>query len=861
VLLVPLVTLVVMWVLATWVTVPPGLVLLDAQTSVEAVGRPVQAVITQLQAERKLAVAYLAGADESAWRDQAQVTDAAVADLRARADSGDTRAALTGTGSTRLSELLLHLDGLRALRSEVGGGDVDRATALRRYTQPIDAGLSLSRALIRTAGDDLLREAQALMALAEARELLAREDAVVTGALAAGTLTQTDLSQAVTYIGAQRHQFGLAQVDLHVTDRLAYEEIATSEAAGTLAALEERLITEGRVGEAPPVDERTWRGAHDTLTDDLRALELAAADRLIERSRPQAAFIFTRIAVTGLVGLIALVVTALGSVRVARSLLNRLAGLRQAARELAVDRLPRVVERLRTGERVDVGTEAPPMPYGSDEIGQVGHAFNALQRTAVEAAVAEAELRRGVNEVFLNIARRSQTLLHRQLSILDGMERQAEDPAQLEELFRLDHLATRMRRNAEYLVILAGAAPGRGWRQPVPLVDVLRGGVSEIEDYARVTVRPVPDVAVIGRAVGDIIHLLAELIENATAFSPPNAKVVVGAEPVTNGLAIEIEDRGIGILPPILAELNARLTDPPDFAKLAERSGRSGEPGAGAQLGLFVVARLADRHGIQVQLRRSAYGGTTAVVLLPEDLLTVVTDPAALPAGSTGDLVPLTSASPTAPRSTLDYTPVAGQGDPLPSRRGAAAAATPPADVAPAGFAPPAGEPGDAETAVIVATAGRPLDEPASRGPGRHARREVIEPDDDPDGLPRRVRQRRARRAEPAPDEAADASSGPGDETDSATPAGGARSPEQVRAMMSSFQAGTDRGRREAGADHADPGQAGDPEAGGVAGLAAGEQSGTGTTSAVDGQTGRQGGRTRRRGAGDGLDDLTVEAT
>ncbi len=818
VLLVPVVTLVAMWVLATWVTVPPGLVLLDAQTSVDAVGKPLEAVVTQLQAERKLAVTSLAvGGDANqggAFHDQGTVTDAAVADLRASTGTDEARAALTETGATRLSDLMLHLDSLTTLRVQVEGDDIDRTEALRRYTQVVEAALSVSRALIRNTGDDLLREAQSLMALSEAREVLSREDAVVSAALAAGRLTQDDLSQAVTLIGAQRHQFELAQPDLYVTDRLDYERIATSEPAGTLAALEERLIAEGRAGSPPPVDAQTWHTAYEALTADLRTLELDAADRLIDRSQPQATFIFARIAATGLLGLIAVIVTALGSVRVARSLLRRLAGLRQAALELSIDRLPRVVERLRAGERVDVASEAPPLPYGDDEIGQVGHAFNALHRTAVGAAVAEAELRRGVNEVFLNIARRSQTLLHRQLAILDGMERQAEDPTQLEELFRLDHLATRMRRNAEYLVILAGAAPGRGWRQPVPLVDVLRGGVSEVEDYARVTVRPVPEVAVTGPAVGDLIHLLAELIENATAFSPPTSRVEIGAEPVTNGLAIEIEDRGIGILPPILAELNARLTDPPDFATLAERSGRLGDPGAGAQLGLFVVARLAARHGVTVQLRRSAYGGTTAVALLPDDLLTMVSDPAALPAGGTGDLFPLSSASPTAPRSTLDYTPMAGQGDPLPSRRA------------------PRME--DAETAVIVATAGPALDPPAtrSRTPGRHTRSEVIDAVDDPDDLPKRVRQRDGGRRAAGTDR-----------TETSTQGDGARSPEQVRAMMSSFQAGTDRGRREAGAVWA----VHDSDTRPAAGLAAGGQSGTG--------------RARGRGAGDGGDDETVEAT
>jgi hypothetical protein len=479
-----------------------------------------------------------------------------------------------------------------------------------------------------------------------------------------------------------------------------------------------------------------------------------------------------------------------------------------------------------------VAAEAPPLPYGGDEIGQVGHAFNALQRTTVIAAVAEADLRRGVNEVFLNIARRSQTLLHRQLSILDTMERRADDPVELADLFRIDHLATRMRRHAEDLVILAGAAPGRGWRLPVPLVDVLRGGVSEVEDYARVIVRPVPDIAVTGRAVGDIIHLLAELIENATAFSPPSTKVTVGAEPVTHGLAVEIDDRGIGISADVLQELNERLATPPDFTQLAEHGGGAGEAGGGAQLGLFVVARLAARHGVQVALQHSAYGGTTAVVLVPDTLLAPSSEQLALPAGPSapGELVPLSSGSPHAPRSeaqprsgegrasrsdaddgtpanatTIGFTPVPGHGDPLPSRR------------------PGTGSQED-DPSVIVATTG---------ARGRHSRQEVIEATDD-DGLPRRVRQHTPA---PLPSGTAGATDGTSEGSavgsEVATQGDEARSPEQIQAMMSSFQAGLIRGRRAADEDDVtDPTESGQTSTSGESaaeGVAREGQPGTGT--------------------------------
>ena len=313
---------------------------------------------------------------------------------------------------------------------------------------------------------------------------------------------------------------------------------------------------------------------------------------------------------------------------------GRLVLLRAAALELAGERLPSVVRRLQRGENVDVAAEVPPLEYGTDELGQLGRAFTEVQRTAVQSAVDEANVRKGLNEVFLNIARRSQTLLHRQLALLDRMERRQTDPQELEDLYNADPLATRRRRHAVDLVILAGAAPGRGWRNPVP-VDVIRGAISEVEDYKRIDVSNVETSSVIGRAVGDVIHLLAELLENAASFSPPHTRVHVAGQVVPNGYAVEIEDRGLGMSAEALDDANRRLLEPPDF-----------DPGDSARLGLFVVAQLAGRHGIRVQLRPSPYGGVTAVALIPGELITAGQTPAALTAGPSA---PSETSTPPAP--------------------------------------------------------------------------------------------------------------------------------------------------------------------------------------------------------------------
>ena len=303
------------------------------------------------------------------------------------------------------------------------------------------------------------------------------------------------------------------------------------------------------------------------------------------------------------------------TILVGRGIIRRLGGLERTALQLAEVQLPDVVARLRRGENVDVNAEAPPLRVGGDEIGRVGQAFDLVRQTAVRAAVEEARLRQGLNDVFRSLARRSQSLLHRQLTLLDQMERRASDPEALDDLFRLDHLTTRMRRHAEGLVILAGAPPGRGWSSPVRMVDVMRGAIAEVEDYARVSVATRSQAALSGSAVADVIHLLAELIENATTLSPPYTSVRVSGDTVANGFAIEVEDRGLGMSPPRLAELNDRLANPPEF-----------NPSDSEQLGLFVVSQLAKRHGIRVTLKASPYGGTAAIVLIPRHL--VVTEEA-----------------------------------------------------------------------------------------------------------------------------------------------------------------------------------------------------------------------------------------
>jgi signal transduction histidine kinase len=309
---------------------------------------------------------------------------------------------------------------------------------------------------------------------------------------------------------------------------------------------------------------------------------------------------------------LAAVVAFLVALVMANRFIARMHRLRRDTLELADERLPEVMRRVATGETVDTAAQGSGLDFGTDELGQVAAAFNRAHVAAMSAAVAEAQTKAGISTVFLDIAHRSQVVVHRQLALLDRAERDESNADQLDLLFQLDHLATRARRNAENLIILGGEQPGRRWRKPVPLFELVRGAIAESLDYTRIVAKKMPDVRVSGHAVADVIHLLAELMDNATAFSPPETQVAVSGVVVGRGVAVEILDQGLGMSETDVAERNAMLADPPAFS-VGTLAGTS-------RLGLFVVATLAGRHGISVRLSESVYGGVRVVVLIPSAL-------------------------------------------------------------------------------------------------------------------------------------------------------------------------------------------------------------------------------------------------
>ncbi len=324
-------------------------------------------------------------------------------------------------------------------------------------------------------------------------------------------------------------------------------------------------------------------------------------------------------------GLLVALVTVVLIWAFARRLAREADRLGAVARYLADEQLPATVDRLRQGSDTDSRAAQLPVPPPATrvaEFAEVGAALDRIQATALNAAASEARLRGGFRQVLTSLGRRNQSLLLRQLRIIDTLEQQAASPSALADLFALDHLTTRMRRHADSLTVLSGAPAARPRMGPVPVIDVIRAAVAETEDYRRVVVRTETEEAVSATAVNDLIHLLAELIENATLFSPSATKVEVRAERVANGFAVEVEDRGLGIAADQLGELNQRLARPPDFDLVdADR------------LGLFVAGLLAARHGIEVSLTPSPYRGTKAIVLLPDILIQPVI-PESGPAGA-----------------------------------------------------------------------------------------------------------------------------------------------------------------------------------------------------------------------------------
>jgi signal transduction histidine kinase len=566
-----------------------------------------------LQTERDLVAAYVAGGRGARSTEltgqQSQVDQAAIAFREAAAEIDGRYGDVVGA---RVSAILNRLDNLAALRTLTLSTGLPASAAISTYTNVITDVLDLQSVISEGSVDARLNgTVRAFSALSIEKELVSRQRALLAVSLASGRFAAGEHEEFLAVsaqVNAANRDF-IASATAVQSQR--YKDTVTGQRVDRAEQLVEMALARAD-RPALGISAEEWLQAVSAKVGLIRQVEQTLIREVLDRSAGLRGAERDRALWSSAAVLLGLLLALAVSFLVARSMLRSLRTLRSSALEVAERRLPEVIERMRQGDVApDLAVEPVALRSG-DEIGEVARAFDAVHSEAVRLAVEQAGLRNNVNAMFVNLSRRSQGLVERQLKLIDELETGEQDPDQLANLFKLDHLATRMRRNSENLLVLAGEDAGRRWGHPVPLVDVLRAATSEVEQYDRIRLTGVPDVEVMGHAVNHVVHLVAELLENATVYSPPRSPVtVVGQQLSGGGALVEIIDRGLGMRPDELAEANERLAEPPVFDVSLSR-----------MMGLYVVGRLAVRHDIVVRLRRSESGGLAAFVRLPPMILT-----------------------------------------------------------------------------------------------------------------------------------------------------------------------------------------------------------------------------------------------
>jgi signal transduction histidine kinase len=589
--------------------------------------------ISGLQAERQLAAtpqsAGASGAHRTAaWQQVDQALSVARQNIAAEVASGSLDSAAAAEWAT-VDRQLTELGSVRASQQANQPGSTDASNEVGDYTQLIDSLLAFDRVLATDVSDaQVARDAMALYDVSAAREEVRYQQAVVLAGIGSGVMSVAD----VTALHGSEARLASRISDFHaVADADVADAYARAVGGPTLAnqstLLGQAIDQSGGMSGMPEpgmmiqVPVTVWNQANDAVVAGLDQVidDLASQLANTSSSLRQQASDNAGLAAAALIGTLLVAIAVM--IVMARQLLRSLGVLRDAARDIAGRQLPATVERIRSGESVDP-TVTPVPVSGTDEVGQLARAFDAVHGEARRLAVEQANLRANYTDLFRNLSRRSQGLVQRQLRLIEQLERDEEDPDQLSALFQLDHLATRMRRNNENLMVLSGGDLGRGPGQPIGLTDVLRAAVSEIEQYQRVQVQPPPQAQIVGYAAGDLVRLLAELLDNATAFSAPDTQVTISSHRGRGrAVVIDIVDHGIGMNDAELARANTSL---------AEAEGVEGR--VSRRLGLFVVARLASQHGVRVRLHGGAdIPGLRVTVTVPADV--VVPEPEPIPTG------------------------------------------------------------------------------------------------------------------------------------------------------------------------------------------------------------------------------------
>ena len=624
-------------------------------------GRQVTALVHELQTERDLSVAVTASADQGVRdaldQQQPRVNQAVAAYREAEAELYDD---LGDRIQSRFDAVRAGLDDLSAVRESTKAASLTGRATAAEYSQIIDQLLDVNAEIAAPGGnDDLAQSVRAFNDLSRAKEVTSQVRGILYAQAFQDEFEFGGFQELSGLLARQQAAFQTFQADANDQERAQFADVVKGQAVLQVDRIQQNTI---RSQSGEDIDGPQWLAASTTNMELLRNVESSLLEDVVGQSGNLSSTAQRDALRNALLIAVILGIALLALLLVARSMAQPLQRLRARAIEIAQHRLPDAVQRLRTTETGDLDVRVEPIGINSrDEIGQVAQAVDDIQQVAVRLASEQAGLRRSIGDMFTNLAYRSQTLIDRQLELIDDLERNETNPETLEHLFRLDHLATRMRRNAEDLIVLSGADAGRHWVQQMTVVDVVRAAAAEVEEYQRVELLPLADLEVAGHVAVDVIHLLAELIENATAFSPPNTKVQIAGQAVPHGYVIEVEDRGLGMSDEELIQANERLANPPEIDFALSRV-----------LGLYVVGRLSQRHSIKVQLRHSWYGGVTALILLPNSLLVwpkvpqmVAAEPAAA-AGAVEGRAELPAPQRLAPNGQAEPAGAPPPGDPTP---------------------------------------------------------------------------------------------------------------------------------------------------------------------------------------------------
>ena len=572
---------------------------------------PVLTLFYDLQTERQLSAAALA--DPTDYRakldQQRKATDTTVSGLDA------LPGALPADVESGVQQIEQGLGQLSGYRSAVDQGTATQQQVFADYTALIAADLQLFANLSNTGVADVNYLVRPVVESLWGIEMIAEENAVLTPSIISGSVTSAQRAQVAQLIGAQQLIYDDEVVPmLPAAAADGYRSVLSGNAWAQKTQIEQYILSASGDSSTPVsvATDTQWQQSMAAITPQLQNLNEVYAGSLTTDTSREVHSTAMQLIVNSILGAIGVALVFTISMLLTGMLRRRIQALRAAAVDLQV-RLPDAVERLRRGESVDTDSEFSEIGQGTDELGMLGRALNAARGTALDTAVQQVEQYRGFERLLQRIARRTQLLIGLQAKKISEMERRYEDPELLEGLFDLDHLTARLRRYEENLVILGGGQPQRRWRKPVTLLDVLRSAQGEVQDYQRIRIEIEGRMWLTERAVGSMVHMLAELMENAVTFSKPPTPVDVTASRVGRGLAVEVEDRGMGMAPEQFDEANALMLNPPKMDAVSRADD--------ARLGMYVVARLAAGLGVRVEFRPSSFGGTRVVVLVPEELV------------------------------------------------------------------------------------------------------------------------------------------------------------------------------------------------------------------------------------------------